>query len=86
MRVRLPDGERADARPAGKRAADVSGLLTTTLQLGQVVGVATFGSVFLTLAGVSSAHAITTTMTWAAVLLLVGAGFAVVLARTSVRR
>jgi EmrB/QacA subfamily drug resistance transporter len=67
-------------------AADVSGLLTTTLQLGQVVGVATFGSVFLTLAGVSSAHAITTTMTWAAVLLLAGAGFALVLARTSVRR
>lgn len=33
-------------------AADVSGLLTTTLQLGQVVGVATFGSAFLTLAGV----------------------------------
>jgi EmrB/QacA subfamily drug resistance transporter len=69
-----------------ERAADVSGLLTTALQLGQVVGVATFGSVFLTLAGGSSAHAITTTMTWAAVLLLVGAGFAVVLARASVRR
>ncbi|WP_328645448.1 MFS transporter [Amycolatopsis sp. NBC_00348] len=67
-------------------AADVSGLLTTTLQLGQVVGVATFGSAFLTLAGGSSAHAITTTMTGAAVLLLVGAGFAVVLARASVRR
>ena len=28
-------------------AADASGLLTTTLQLGQAVGVATFGSVFL---------------------------------------
>jgi EmrB/QacA subfamily drug resistance transporter len=68
------------------RAADVSGLLTTALQLGQVVGVATFGSVFLTIATTSSAHAITTTMTGAAVLLLVGAGFAVVLARASVRR
>ncbi|MFJ1766035.1 MFS transporter [Amycolatopsis sp. NPDC088138] len=68
------------------RAADVSGLLTTTLQLGQVIGVATFGSVFLTLAAGSSAHAITTTMTWAAVLLLAGTGFAVVLARASVRR
>jgi hypothetical protein len=67
-------------------ASDVSGLLTTTLQLGQVVGVATFGSVFLTLAADSSAHALTTTMTWAAVLLLAGAGFAVVLARASVRR
>ena len=31
-------------------AADASGLLTTTLQLGQVTGVATFGSLFLTLA------------------------------------
>ncbi|WP_328446991.1 MFS transporter [Amycolatopsis sp. NBC_00438] len=67
-------------------AADASGLLTTTLQLGQVIGVATFGSVFLTIATASSAHAITTTMTWAAVLLLGGAGFAVVLARASVRR
>ncbi|MEV5715194.1 MFS transporter [Amycolatopsis mediterranei] len=67
-------------------AADASGLLTTTLQLGQVVGVATFGSLFLTLAGGSSAHAITTTMTWAAALLLVGAGFAVALARASARR
>ncbi|WIY04598.1 MFS transporter [Amycolatopsis mongoliensis] len=69
-----------------ERASDVSGLLTTTLQLGQVIGVATFGSVFLTLATASSAHAITTTMTWAAVLLLAGSGFAVVLACASVRR
>jgi MFS family permease len=67
-------------------AADASGLLTTTLQLGQVVGVATFGSVYLTLAAGSSAHAITTTLTWVAVLLLVGVAFAVALARASVRR
>ncbi|MEV6876290.1 MFS transporter [Amycolatopsis sp. NPDC051128] len=60
-----------------ERAADVSGLLTTTLQLGQVVGVATFGSLFLTLAATSSATALTTTMTCAAALLLVGAGLAV---------
>ncbi|MEU7788630.1 MFS transporter [Amycolatopsis sp. NPDC049159] len=59
-----------------ERAADVSGLLTTTLQLGQVVGVATFGSVFLTLAATSSATALTTAMTCAAVLLLGGAGLA----------
>jgi EmrB/QacA subfamily drug resistance transporter len=32
------------------KAADASGLLTTALQLGQAVGVAVFGSVFLTLA------------------------------------
>ncbi|HEY1003336.1 MAG TPA: hypothetical protein VGD83_27220, partial [Streptosporangiaceae bacterium] len=31
------------------QAADASGLLTTTIQLGQAVGVATFGSLFLTL-------------------------------------
>jgi len=66
-----------------ERAADASGLFTTTLQLGQVIGVATFGSLFLTLAAGTSAHAIATTMTWAAVLMLVGAGFAVVLARAA---
>jgi MFS family permease len=32
-----------------RQAADASGLLTTTIQLGQAVGVATFGSLFLTL-------------------------------------
>jgi hypothetical protein len=35
-------------RPAD--AADASGLLTTSVQLGQVTGVATFGSLFLALA------------------------------------
>ena len=43
-----------------------SGLLTTTLQLGQAIGVAAFGSVFLTLAahpGVhASGHALAVTM------------------------
>ena len=47
-------------------AADASGLLTTTLQLGQAIGVAAFGSVFLTLAahpGVhASGHALAVTM------------------------
>ena len=32
------------------KAADASGLLTTALQLGQAMGVAVLGSVFLTLA------------------------------------
>ena len=32
-----------------RHAADASGLLTTTIQLGQAIGVATFGSLFLTL-------------------------------------
>ena len=37
-------------------ASDASGLLTTVIQLGQVVGVATFGSAFLTLAVQSGPH------------------------------
>jgi MFS family permease len=57
-------------------AADASGLLTTTLQLGQAVGVATFGSVFLTLAGHSgvhtSGHAVAVTMFCVAAVLAVG--------------
>jgi len=61
------------------RAADASGLLTTTLQLCQVIGVAVFGSLFLTLAAhpvhAASAHAIGTTMgTLAGVLALAAIG------------
>ncbi|HEU5110300.1 MAG TPA: hypothetical protein VFT95_17300, partial [Micromonosporaceae bacterium] len=67
-------------------AADASGLLTTTVQLGQVVGVATFGSLFLTLAERPgprpSAHAIAVTSVWLAVLLTAGALVAVALTRT----
>jgi EmrB/QacA subfamily drug resistance transporter len=70
-------------------AADASGLVTTTLQLGQVVGVAVFGSIFLTLAGqvgpAPSANAIGTTLGWLAALVAVGAVVSLVLART-VRR
>jgi hypothetical protein len=57
-------------------AADASGLLTTTLQLGQAIGVATFGSIFLTLAGHSGAdasgHAVAVTMYCVAGVLAVG--------------
>jgi MFS family permease len=70
-------------------AADASGLLTTTLQLGQVIGVATFGSLFLTLAAHpqqhASAHAIAATTGLLALLLFVGALAAVSLARTVLR-
>jgi len=70
-------------------AADASGLLTTTTQLSQVIGVATFGSQFLTLAAHApphaSAHAIAATMTWLAPLLAVGAVAGLSLARTVVR-
>ncbi|HEY6499972.1 MAG TPA: MFS transporter [Streptosporangiaceae bacterium] len=59
-------------------AADASGLLTTALQLGQAVGVAVFGSVFLSLAahpaaGGGSGHALAVTMYWVAGVLGVGA-------------
>ena len=58
-------------------AADASGLLTTTLQLGQAVGVATFGSLFLTLAAHpvldASGHALAVTMYWVAGVLALGA-------------
>jgi len=39
------------------RAADASGLLTTTVQLGQLLGVAAIGSVYLSRAGSGSGHA-----------------------------
>ncbi|MCP3799674.1 MFS transporter [Allokutzneria sp. A3M-2-11 16] len=61
-------------------AADASGLLTTTLQLSQVVGVATFGSVYLGLA--PGAHAISVTLGLLAGLLVLAAASGTVLART----
>lgn len=77
--VRVPQAE----------APDASGLLTTTFQLGQVIGVAVFGSVFLTLAQRpvphSSALAISTTLGWLAVLVAVGVVAAGALARTVLR-
>lgn len=74
-------------------AADASGLLTTTLQLGQVIGVATFGSLFLTLARPDgaepdrqlSAHAISAVDGWLALMLMAGAAFGLLLARTVLR-
>jgi EmrB/QacA subfamily drug resistance transporter len=70
-------------------AADASGLFTTTLQLGQAVGVATFGSVFLTLAARggphASAHALATTFYWLALLLALAAAAALPLTRATSR-
>ncbi|HEY3952669.1 MAG TPA: MFS transporter [Streptosporangiaceae bacterium] len=75
-------------------AADASGLLTTAIQLGQVIGVAIFGSLFLTLAsrtgrGAAGAaalpaapHAIAATSAWLAALFVVSALAAVPLSRT----
>ena len=73
------------------KAADASGVLTTALQLGQAVGVAVLGSVFLTLtargpAGAPTAavsgHALYVTLTWAALAMALAVAAAVPLART----
>jgi MFS family permease len=71
------------------RAADASGLLTTTIQLGQAVGVATFGSLFLTLdterdtvAPATSGHALAVTLVWLAATLVLGVVAGIPLART----
>jgi MFS family permease len=70
-------------------AADASGLLTTTIQLGQAVGVATFGSLFLTLDAdrgavgpAASGHALAVTFGWLAAALVLGAAAGILLART----
>ena len=72
-----------------RRAADASGLLTTTIQLGQAAGVATFGSLFLTLdsgrsaaAAVVSGHALAVTLGWLAAAMVLGAAAGIPLART----
>jgi EmrB/QacA subfamily drug resistance transporter len=77
------------------KAADASGLLTTTMQLGQVIGVAAFGTVYLSLATPfpplalarthASAQAMVTSAEWMAVLSAVGVLGGIALART-VRR
>jgi MFS family permease len=74
-------------------AADASGLLTTTIQLGQAVGVAAFGSLFLTLdtpghaiassvPRLVSGHALAVTLGWLAVVMLCAVIAAIPLART----
>ena len=68
-------------------AADASGLFTTTVQLGQAIGVAVFGSVFLALAAHpaphASGHALATTLYWLAALLAIATLAALPLARTT---
>jgi len=75
-----------------RQAADASGLLTTTIQLGQAVGVATFGSLFLTLdsgrgrsaaaAAAVSGHALAVTFGWLAAAMVAGVVAGIPLART----
>jgi EmrB/QacA subfamily drug resistance transporter len=75
-----------------RHAADASGLLTTTIQLGQAIGVATFGSLFLTLdagGGASrpavSGHALAVTLSWLAGAMLLAVVAGIALARTVAR-
>jgi MFS family permease len=70
-------------------AADASGLLTTTIQLGQAIGVATFGSLFLTLDAhrgasgpAASGHALAITLGWLAAAMVFGVAAGTLLART----
>jgi MFS family permease len=65
-------------------AADASGVISTTTQLSQVVGVATFGTLFLDLldrpGALASAHAITTTFIVVGAVALLGAALGIRLA------
>jgi MFS family permease len=67
-------------------AADASGLLTTTMQLSQVIGVAAYGTLFLDLAAADRPHAsalaISSVQTGLAALALAGTAGALLLART----
>ena len=67
------------SKVAPQDAADASGVLTTVIQLGLVIGVATFGSIFLTQAAVPGVHptasAIATTL-WLIVAALVACAIA----------
>jgi len=72
-----------------RHAADASGLLTTMIQLGQAMGVAAFGSLFLTLdaehgaAGPAvSGHALAITLGWLAAAMVFAAAAGIPLART----
>lgn len=56
------------------KAPDASGLLTTVMQLSQLVGVAVFGTLFLSLTGTTpalSGHAVAVSLGWMAVLMAV---------------
>jgi hypothetical protein len=78
------------------RAADASGLLTTTVQLGQLLGVAAIGSVYLSRAGsapgsgparaAASAAAMSSTALWLAALSAAGLVAATLMVRAARRR
>jgi MFS family permease len=68
------------------RAADASGLLTTTVQLGQLMGVAVLGSVYLSRAATHPAAAMSGTAAWLAALSVAGLPAALVMMRGVSRR
>ena len=71
-------------------AADASGVLVTVFQLGQVVGVAALGTIYLSLVNApgphESAHALAVTLVVLAASAVVAAGFAAALVRPRPRR
>jgi MFS family permease len=64
------------------KAADASGVLTTTIQLGQVVGVAGFGTLFFTLRTNGSAPALGASCLWLAAISAAGALIGLTLSRS----
>ena len=68
------------------RAADASGLLTTTVQLGQLMGVAVLGSVYLSRAATHPAAAMAGTAAWLAALSAAALPAALVMVRGVSRR
>lgn len=71
-------------RVPATRAGDASGVVTTTIQLGQVVGVAGFGTLFLAVRGPvsGSAHAVAVTSVGFALVTAGAVGCAALLARS----
>jgi MFS family permease len=68
------------------RAADASGLLTTAVQLGQLMGVAVLGSVYLSRAAGHPAAAMSGTAGWLAALSVAGLPAALIMVRGVSRR
>jgi MFS family permease len=79
------------AQVPAARAADASGLLTTTVQLGQLMGVAVLGSVYLSRAAARPTPSIASTAMagtagWLAVLSVIGLPAALIMVRSVSRR
>jgi hypothetical protein len=76
--------DRALARVAPADASDASGLVTTMVQLSQIIGLAGVGSVYLSVAAShNSGHAMAVTTLAETVVMLVATGVTLLLARPS---